>query len=613
MFAPCLTIFVTDTSFTDLDFSEGSHDDAFKQAHEPDQAYNHIQFLHNTLDCADTDDTKAAAQVDLFRACMQYTEEFLIYLLAHLNTDDSFVHDLVKNDPRAFCESYRANELDEHFADHDFEFEDRLKALLSYTDLLDADPEEVEPADGEPLSADELTERVDTALNNFYAYLDYLTKFYYEFIDMYNAVKHGNKYYTVQDLEITFSNEGHEFTYQPNTTFATFLCKVSKNAPDVNPYIVNCPLNFLVTHSLSAAEVAHMLLSNLDDITTQRRDDDDDMEQTYLFSAPTPVSASESGMTGESYIISWSADTKNILPKTDQLANFVSDQTSKLAVRLTVDGGEFEIRTNGDKEVSQEYPIQASISLSTPPGPKLEFHQSTTFNIDGANLDLRQYSELKKWKQRIDGDGFQRSKLIVDGTDLSLTMLPDEMDPIEIDDTLSAETAEGLALAQDISETYMPLPPSNKDQINEIVEAATNDPQKEDVVDAIERAQAMHEHNHLTQVWAESPSGGEVEILGLIDGCLLAAEQEEQLEEERSELEEGTIEDQTIPLGELDASYEQYLENVRQFPRLMLTSPIRAPEGSAEERETCSVEVDVDYHVEQFWCPLHKATIRHTG
>ena len=604
---------MTDNWFTDVDFSETSYDNHFKQAHDPDQAYDHIQFLHDTLDYADDEDIKASAQVNLFRACMQYTEEFLIYLAAHLNPETSFVNDLIDNDPRRFAKNHLENNHNHLIENQSFDFEEQIKSIFCYTEMLEEDDLEV-MIDGNKIPADELEDHVGESLTNFYSYIEFISHFYYTSIDMYNAVKHGNKYQITHDMKIEFMNGEDEYSYQPDQSFATFLCKYSGDTAERQPYIANCPLDFLVARSLSAANVTHLLLTKLKAVTNQETVDDEENISCFFAPPTTPQDPDDTDLVPDTtYVEFWNFDTKNIIPKPEDLATFISRSISNIAVRITVHKDKLQVQTQRNEETSEDYPIEATMSFTAQPGPKLEFKQSITFTVDRPNLDVAQYSALRQWKQKAENNEFRYVEICFENVGECFSLRIGNLDPIEVEDLLSIDEAKGLARAQNISDKYMPLPPVfHEDQVKEIIEVAANDPETEAVDDAIERAQALRKNEHCTEIWAESPSEEGVKLLGIMEGYIVTPEQGQELDDEQPDLVGIGVEDQTIPCGELDASYEQYLENVRQFPEVALMASIRPPEDSAEDRDTCSVEVDVEYNIQDFWYLAHRATIRRT-
>lgn len=153
-----------------------------------------------------------------------------------------------------------------------------------------------------------------------------------------------------------------------------------------------------------------------------------------------------------------------------------------------------------------------------------------------------------------------------------------------------------------------------EDQIDELVEAATSDPDREKVIKAVNRARAMHAEEHYTVILAESPENPEIrEPVSIVDGPVLTAEDQEKThkcEEGITDLSEYGIEDQTINLGAIEGSYERFLENVRQYPGFSLMRYPRLSEDSQPDREVCSIELEAAYNVQDFWYQLHRLTIR---
>lgn len=598
--------------FTQVDFKEDSYEKHFQHIHDPQEGYDYIQYLNDNLDPGS--DIYNYARVDLSRAVMQYTEEFLIYFLSYINTEDDFVEDLIRNQVRDFCDHYTDGNPDEYFEDASFQFDDRLKAVFGYDEILEADdPASRVDAD---LTSNEIKDRVHESVENIGSQLNAICRYYYEFIDIYNSIKHGNKFQLSPQPEIELYGD---YIHQPEQAFATFLCKRSGDTSSGRPYLSNYPLDRLVDRSLTTADLTHTLFSYMDTIVEDRLDENPTQTRRFFLSEDTEDAekASDSDDPGAGGTVEiWNQDSKTILPQTEELAELVSDSVSEAAMRMTVENDTIHVRTKSDSERSDEYPLMGSVSYYPEPGPRLNILFTASFNFNLTDIDICQYFQLLKYERLAENDDLTRLVIEYEDEGIEVTEPIDEVDiPVEFlnDDY---ELYEQLALAQKIAQTQLPLPPAFLEGQTEVIrDAVGGSPEQNEVIDAIEEAQAIGEDGEWTEVVAESASEERnlepiTNFSGFVEADLETADGKSvTLRELASDSEYGR-ENPRLPLTDRPGTYEQFLKDVENLGTTALFIQRRG--GAVDDSdETYSAEVEIDYKTQTFWYDLHRIFIRH--
>lgn len=597
--------------FTQVDFEDSSYDEHFQRIHNPESGYKYIQYLNNNLD--PEDEIHAYAQVDLFRATMQYTEEFLIYFLSYINTEDNFVEDLIRNQVRTFCEKFLNGTPDEYFEDASFQFSDRLKAVFGYNEILAID----DPAsrfDGKP-EADQIEDYVTQSVKHIRAQLTDICRFYIDFIDMYNSTKHGNKFQMSPNPTIEIHGE---YTYEPDEAFASFLCKRSSEAGEGQPYMVNYPLNRLVDRSLSISDVINSLFAYMNTVVEDQLEENTTRTKRFFLSEDAEEEKAEAvddDTEDKQMIEVWNQDSKFILPRTDELAEFVVEPVTEVAVRLSVNNHTAHVETMSDSETSDDYPILGTISFDTRPGPRLITEYTANFDFNLLQIDIKQYSELVKYSEKATTDELSQMVITFDDTGVEVTELIDGLNPPEITAETDDGVLESLALAQTISQMRLPLPPTFLEgQAEMIVDSVQDSPHQDDVIDAIKEAREMGEDVEYTQILAEAPDDGRLECLQLFAGFVDIEYSTESSDggdipnSFRELCEDPDYDDPGFSITDRSGTYEQFVEDVKSlgFPAVMIPRPVKEDEDVG----TFSADIEVDYKSQTYWYDLHRIIIR---
>lgn len=610
---------MNDDWFTEIDFEDSSYNEHFQRIHNPEQGYAYIQHLHSNLtnNPSSNEQLQGYAQVDFFRATMQYTEEFLLYLLSYIDTNDEFVETLIRGEVRRFCQAYLDDTLQDYFDDN-IDFDHRLKTVFGYTEMLEADNPEDALKDAD-LTADQLGLRIDKSMGQIHTLLTHICEHYIGFIDMYNAVKHGNRFQISPNPEIQVTDD---YTYQSDQGFATFLCKTSGDHDQGRPYLANYPLDLLVKHSLEITETTTSLFSYLNRVITDALNEEPIRARTFFGTESTTGESASNQHEEENLIIIWNGDSKTILPQTEELAETVIDPTMPVALRFAVDGSTLRVTSDRSSEPSDAYPLQGKLSLQTSASPKLEIENLFSFTADLTDLDIGQYHELLQYHDRAKEDGFDR--IIIEFEDIGVRIEQpfSKVDAPTLEIGCGREQLADLALAQKIVGQELPLPPTFLDgQIERIQEAVSDSPERDDVVDAIEEAQQIGEKVELTAIYAESPEDPDkVEIVTVQEGFLSGELGGEYAEDEtgpntfREFFDDPEIdtEDAKMRLRDMTGSYNQFFESVQLVGLAGMLIQPREPKESmknSDKGEMFSVEWGIEYDAQTFWYTLHRITV----
>ncbi len=195
--------------FTRTEFGSGgqwqSPEDAIRSRHDPEIAYHHIVKLAATINAGldsipDEKESEAItyATVDLFRATVQYVEEFGTYMYSEINDDRNFIEHLIRTsagDLEPFFKDCRDGELDSHFTGEDYDDAAAfLDDVFGYEPIQSGDVAiKAESSDAQSLDDETVTELIRDSEAFIKSELQAIATYYLNVREAYNAVKHGNR------------------------------------------------------------------------------------------------------------------------------------------------------------------------------------------------------------------------------------------------------------------------------------------------------------------------------------------------------------------------------------------------------------------------------------
>jgi len=224
--------------YTDLnDFVNGEHD--------PDIFYFFIQQSNEdakkSLDIIVPEEKKykieLTQKIDIFRAVMQYIEEFGIYFLSNTKNEVNLSDSIIKKDPK--------DVRDETFYKFNNNYHEDFAKDLDYTsyDELLKDVFKI------PNSSPELE---TITINNLKKILDDISWFFIFYSDLYNAIKHGYRIFiqNFSHFEIQ-DDDGNKYVIELSEDYFNAICKEHIGG---NKYVLIYPLKALIENSLKILE-----------------------------------------------------------------------------------------------------------------------------------------------------------------------------------------------------------------------------------------------------------------------------------------------------------------------------------------------------------------------
>ncbi|MFY4815688.1 hypothetical protein ACOJIV_23825, partial [Haloarcula sp. AONF1] len=467
-----------DDNFDGIEFSgskgEREPHEFIETAHDPDVLYYTIKNAEAKLNegvVVDTDGKDATVavheKVDLFQSVIQYVEAFSVYYLSYLKDQEKLAQHLTSIDPKEVKRFYRKLQRGregEYLANNNIRtgYRELLETRFGYQYVRDsveageAKPKEIIP-DGSPYeTVEELIENSADRIDND---IRRLGKFYRDFSDLYNAVKHGNRVipqaegqYGVASNRGDAENVTSELTYEA----AMFLCRGSGKQDD---YFAIVPTDYLLNQSLSIAETTHDLFSYLRDIAKVG------IEEEWEFSVPLhqPTKKPRNGSKdAKEWAMIRNENTVSIVPKSDELSQLIpgdEEASWSFAATLDKDGNAMVIRSRGDVETSQEYPILVTMRRSSndlSPAPS----SAVSIDIDIGRLNVQQYLDLLELKDAVEAGKVRKGILYSEMRDEGIPMGPltSALNLSSLPELIDREYLEELAILQRITDPQIPVP-----------------------------------------------------------------------------------------------------------------------------------------------------------
>lgn len=479
--------------------------------HDPDILYYYILDAKEKLDSgieidADgkEDEVLVHAKVEIFQSVMQYVEAFSIYYLAYIKGREDLIEYLISTYPeevKTFYQKLSRDEVGEYLEEYDINSEYRalLEMLFGYRFVSEeADEEQLAQIDLEESSFDSIEELVEYSAGILDGRIQDVGQFYLDFGNAYNAVKHGNRAIPQVGGEFHLSSEdGEDIGLGVDLEFVQFLCRHEGDA-----YITAIPIDHLLEHSLSIADTVHDLFTYL------RRIAQAAIDEKREFSVPLFEPAKGSGDSGQQWTKVWNEDSVIILPVTDEIAELMSESEVErtLACCLWLEGNAIVIETKNDEDITDDYPVLATITQQGIQGLTPRPRMNMEVNINLTDLDVQHYLDLLELKDAT-ADGAVTQTQFRDeavGEEFNLGELETMMDLSSIQDPYDRELMEQLAVLQTITGTRIPAPmeliPA---QIEVIEDWMQSNRESEDAEDAVKELQDIGDHLDSTLVFID--------------------------------------------------------------------------------------------------------------
>ncbi|MFC3958945.1 hypothetical protein [Halovivax cerinus] len=457
-----------------------------QERQNPEIAHAHICKIAGTINSGldavprDQQDTaEVYAVVDLFRATMQYIEEFGSYLRYLILDKASFINEIIRTssgDIRPLFEAFIEDKFDEYLQEHDvddnpevvlssvFGYEAVQKGTISYSEeeLEDA-PSDVNLEDvvlrdtdeGVVPEGAEVKELVSDSIENVRNKLKDIALFYLNFREAYNAVKHGNRVTVGNNTQFELENdEMLDDRIILDEAIVEFLCKNSDPESDGEPYLLTIPRSILEEKSLGVVENAHTLYTQSYDVATL--EDGDEINLSFW------KSRRSSGESRNDLIQISNPDSRVILPRS-VVPKVIEDlkMPNETKIEWTGDwslsGDTLEFEVQYETEPTPEYPIHVELVWEQTDHDIHEFGEGQfNFNVDTDDLSVRQYLELLEIKKR---DDIRTVELVFpDGDETHQLRVGDDFEGIDVPGPSDPEFFEFVKRIGLASDTRIPYP-----------------------------------------------------------------------------------------------------------------------------------------------------------
>ncbi|ELZ19748.1 hypothetical protein C475_22434 [Halosimplex carlsbadense 2-9-1] len=533
------------------------------------------------------------AVVDLFRAMMQYIEEFGSYLRYRILDKDSFINEIIRTssgDIRPLFEAFIEDEFDEFLQKHDvdddpdkvlssvFGYEDVQKGMISFPEeeLTDAPPDvDLEDVvlrsteEGVVPEGVEMEELVSDSVENVHNKLKDIALFYLNFREAYNAVKHGNRV-TVGD-NTRFKLENDEMLDDRivlDEAIVEFLCKNSDPESDGEPYLLTIPRSILEEKSLDVVENVYTLYTQSYDVATL--EDGDEINLSFW------KSTGSSGESEKDLIQISNPDSRVILPRS-VVPKVIEDLKIPDETKIewtgdwSLSGNTLEFKVQYETDPTPEYPIHVELVWEQTDHDIHEFGEGQfNFNVSTDDLSVRQYLELLEIKRR---DNIRTVELVFSDSDETHQLrVGDDFKAIDVPGLANPEFFEFVKRIGLATDTRIPYPEHISEKHWEVYEEYADcnldsETAEEILSELRECGEEVMRSYVVAAVWEDESSSvdvdedepAHVEELGVLPGILNVSEDQGSKESERYPGEEY----QTYPAGS-EYTSERLLDNLKE-------------------------------------------------
>jgi len=459
-------------------------EEVIQDRQNPEIAYGHICKIAGAVNAGmgavpeDQRDTiEVYSVVDLFRATMQYIEEFGSYFRYHILDKDSYINEIIRTssgDIQPLFESILEEELDGYLDEHDVEADSDkvLSSIFGYQavregaisfskqeledasvdveitdiDILEAEGEDI-PESMELLMEDS----VENLRNN----LKNIAVFYLNFREAYNAVKHGNRVTVGDSTGFEIGNdELLDDRIVLDDEIIQFLCKYSADSQDGEPYLLTIPRSILEEKTLNVVEDVYNLYTQAYDVAT--------LEEGEEINLSFWKSTDGSGQDKNDLMHIANPDSRILLPK-DVMPDVIEDlkvpekSTVEWIANWSLAGDTLKFEVEYGSEPTPEHPIHVEINWEKTADDIHEFGEGQfTFDVDPDDLSVEQYFEILDIQNK---DDLRRVEFEFPGSDKTYQQRLEE--PFEGIDLPEPEDREILKFAKRIglaTDTRIPLP-----------------------------------------------------------------------------------------------------------------------------------------------------------
>lgn len=452
---------------------------------DPEIAYAHICKIAGTVNAglsAVPEEQRNTAEVysvvDLFRATMQYIEEFGSYLRYLILDKDSFINEIIRTssgDIRPLFEAFLEDDFDEYLQEYDVDAdpdevlgsifgyravqegaisfsEEELEDVPFDVELTDVELHEAEDADIP--EAIEMEMLVEDSVENVRTKLKNIAVFYLNFREAYNAVKHGNRVTVGDSTGFELGNdELLDDRIVLDDAVIQFLCKYS-GSQEGDPYLLTIPRSILEEKTFDVVEDVYTLYTQSYDVATL--EDGDEINLSFW------KSTGDGGQDENNLMQIANPDSRIILPR-DVMPAVIEDlrvpdeSTVEWIGDWSLAGSTLEFEVEFGSKPTPEYPIHVEIEWEKTDNDIHEFGEGQfNFNVNIDDLSVEQYFEVLDIQER---DDIQRIEFEFPGPDETYEQrLEEPFEGIELPEPEPPDFLEFVKRIGLATDTRIPLP-----------------------------------------------------------------------------------------------------------------------------------------------------------
>jgi hypothetical protein len=439
--------------------------------HDPDVLHTYIKNIYNEskngiVDNDLTEKKRVSANIlyrlEVFRATMQYLEEFGIYFISYIESPEKIAKKLVKTTPKdvnyLFTQFKKKNHDKFSQEVKSVNYRELLKEIFAYDIIpqLSLDSNEINPED--------IPKLIEESIDYIKEKIDKFAEFYLNYIDLYNSIKHGTrvfphkmKHFGIKGPKDTIINIGEDYI--------TAICKRS----DGEIYSLDYPVNLLMEQSMSISNDINRIFSYLRRIIKYKLSKPQKINVTFFKSDTTPNT--------EKYIKVTNAESVLIIPSHPKLDEFVDKPLIGVkAFNIIKKGNTIFLHTKYDKDPSPAYPVLITMQISTNHEftPKCSLNITFDFNI--FDMDIKQYLDMTQMHNLSNDD--LRGIFFFDDLNnqqIDSNLKPEDFNLPKMDLIHDKSILDFLFKLQQITQKRIPVPmdfsPNQKSIINKTMDA----------------------------------------------------------------------------------------------------------------------------------------------
>ncbi|KAB1192428.1 hypothetical protein GJR96_02810 [Haloferax sp. MBLA0076] len=590
---------------------------------DPEIAYAHICKIAGTINAGlsvvpeeQRDTAEVYAVVDLFRATMQYIEEFGSYLRYLILDKDSFINEIIRTssgDIQPLFKAILEDRFEEYLQEYniDTDPDEKLSTVFGYQavkeGMISFSEEEAENApsdfdltdvvlhgtDGaDTPNSDEMEMLVGDSIKNLRTKLKNIAVFYLNFREAYNAVKHGNRFTVGNNSGFKLSNnELIDDRIVLDDAVIEFLCKQSGEKGG-DPYLLTIPRSILEEKTLDVVEDVYTLYTQSYDVATL---EDGDKINLKFWKA-----TGNSGPNEDDLIQIANPDSRIILPR-DVIPEVIDDlkipDDSKFdwVGNWSLAGSTLVFEVKFSSEPTPEYPIHVEIGWEKTDHDIHEFGEAQfNFSVNTDNLSVKQYFGLLNIQER---DDIREIEFDFPGSDETHRQrLEKPFEGINIPQPEDPEFLEYVKRIELATRTRIPLPEYISEKHVEVyeqyVERELDSSTAEEVLSEFqERGKTVRRSFVGVAIWEDDFSNVDIveekpthsEDLGELPGILVLRESPDSNEGERFPGEDHRTDpapSEYTPEELLDRLKEEYAETVGELQQSEVDSEVAKSEFS---------------------------------